>query len=481
MHLLVHYFAHFSVLASLLFRVTIYVSDESMKVQAVVKSQCDMEKEEIDINCTDAVIIESVTKQENETIELVDEVIDFPETKHNINIQSTESQIGKEKEFVDVIANDDEVSFAQESVSGDQLCHSVDTEKFPEAKHDINIQCTELQIGIEKECVDVIAKDDELSFAQESVSGDQLCPSVDSESDSFKKPRSYDICEYAKHSFIDEDNDMNLSFNDESETQSIKVDNNSELGSTKSMIDTYLEDSRWNDEIDSVQIGAPDLSRLDWISKLVIYLASEKKSVAESALSELASIGCIEDSTDHEEELRTMHIIASAYDTGAHAAIVGAMNRWYDTMEIQLLGCRTLHNFGISKEFRQGAGRIGAFETLLQAMVNFPEEAELMKLACACLCCLCASDEMAKYLVFELDGLKPIMNTMKEYSTDGFVQLWCCSAINFMSNFPELRKPLDDVDTVKVLFTVIQHFNDIEDMDHCVIQNQARDAIKNLL
>ena len=46
-----------------------------------------MEKE-ININYTDAVI-ESDTKKENETIELVDKVIDFPETKHDNNIQST--------------------------------------------------------------------------------------------------------------------------------------------------------------------------------------------------------------------------------------------------------------------------------------------------------------------------------------------------------------------------------------------------------
>lgn len=245
---------------------------------------------------------------------------------------------------------------------------------------------------------------------------------------------------------------------------------------------TFLQPYHFvNENQNNDKARPPDITKLEWIPKLIIFLSSDRRSIVEASLSELAQMGCIEDHTNYDDELSAMGFIESAYDGGAHSSIIGAMNRWYEYPSIQLLGCQALHNLCINKHFREAAARTGAFETLLQAMTNFPTFPELEKLTCACLCCLTSDKTMATYFILELDGMESIVRTMEKYIDDSFVQLWSCSAINYTSNFPDLVKHIESGRVLSILFDVIKAYNDTSNPDHYLIQNQARESIKRLI
>lgn len=237
------------------------------------------------------------------------------------------------------------------------------------------------------------------------------------------------------------------------------------------------DDKRDEVESDVKVIVPPDDAHLEEIPKLVISdLFSSKKSTVEKALQRIAHLCSIPD--DNAEINRN-----EVYNVGGHAAIVGALKKWFGCPEIQAEGFRALHNTAISDgAFVNAVVKIGVIDIILLAMKNFPDHQNVQISGCGVLYALCyKGTPITEKFVKDYNGMKAIVKSMKRFPKKSLLQKWSCGIFGIVSEIDELRPYIVEAGGLETLVTAIQIHNDDEKPYSADIQKKARLAMKRLI
>jgi hypothetical protein len=148
------------------------------------------------------------------------------------------------------------------------------------------------------------------------------------------------------------------------------------------------------------------------INKLILVdLWSDDKKLIEEALRQSANLF---KSTNVEfKENRTI-----VHSAGGLWAILGAMRRWYINPDIQVQGCRALGNATDRRNLPLHAKEAGAFEVIVCAMKNYPDNCAVQMNSCIALGKLCFhSNNNAGYVVNTMKGHCVILAAMQTFET----------------------------------------------------------------
>jgi hypothetical protein len=224
-------------------------------------------------------------------------------------------------------------------------------------------------------------------------------------------------------------------------------------------------------------ISPPDDSKLEEIPRLIISdLFSSKKADVEKALQRLAHLCSI---PDENAELNR----AEVYNVGGHAAILGALKKWFGCPEIQAEGFRALHNTAISDgAFVNAVLKIGIFEVILLAMNNFPEHQNVQISGCGVLYALCyKGTEITEKFVCDHDGIPVIVSAMKRFPKKSLLQKWACGIFGIITEIEELCPFVVENGGLEALVTAIQNHKNENRPYSADIQKKARLAMKRLI
>ena len=224
----------------------------------------------------------------------------------------------------------------------------------------------------------------------------------------------------------------------------------------------------------------PDISSLLPIPKLIsVDLWSDDSNVVEKALLELAGLCyCANDYAASETNRESVHKAEGA------SSIVGAMRRWYNNPGIQAAGCNALAHAAIGagmKPFSLAAKEGGAFEAVVCAMKNYPDNLLVQSNGCEACANLCSVTENADHLVNALNGLDLIVAAMRKFPDDELLQRSACHVLRVLCEWQELRTCISDGGGRRLLLDAIETHKD-ETKEHVKeLQEWARKALKNLL
>jgi hypothetical protein len=224
-------------------------------------------------------------------------------------------------------------------------------------------------------------------------------------------------------------------------------------------------------------INPPDDSKLEEIPRLIISdLFSSKKQDVEKALQRLAHLCSI---PDENAELNR----AEVYNVGGHAAIIGALKKWFGSPEIQAEGFRALHNTAISDgAFVNAVLKIGIFEVILLAMRNFPEHQNVQISGCGVLYALCyKGQEITEKFVCDHDGIAVVVSAMKRFPKKSLLQKWACGIFGIITEIEDLCPLVVENGGLEALVTAIQNHKNENRPYSADIQKKARLAMKRLI
>lgn len=224
-------------------------------------------------------------------------------------------------------------------------------------------------------------------------------------------------------------------------------------------------------------IVPPDDSKLEEIPKLIICdLFSSKKTDVEKGLQRIAHLCSI---PDENAELNR----AEVYNVGGHAAIVGALKKWFGCPEVQAEGFRALHNTAISDgAFVDAVIKIGVIEVILLAMRNFPDHQNVQISGCGVLYALCYKGQaITEKFVVEYDGIPAVVSAMKRFPKKSLLQKWACGIMGIISEIEELCGYIVEGGGLEALVTAIQNHKNENRPYSADIQKKARLAMKRLI
>lgn len=243
-----------------------------------------------------------------------------------------------------------------------------------------------------------------------------------------------------------------------------------------------------NNKMTSIEIPetvAVDESKLEVIPKLLAGdLWSDNSEIVTSSLEKLADL-CFHNDLEKsvEEQNRT-----ALREFGGHLGIIVAMKKWMINSAVQAAGCRALQNAGIvedadSEAFHDLAVQVGAFDTILCAMKNYPNHENVQKYGCGALLNLSWYIHNATILVLELQGIDAIMIAMKSFPHIVSIQRRGCAFFKNLTTLnPEsFNEPIIEAGARLVLLTAIENHPDDNGEDENSIQGNARVTLKRLL
>jgi hypothetical protein len=213
----------------------------------------------------------------------------------------------------------------------------------------------------------------------------------------------------------------------------------------------------------------PDYSNLDPFAKLLCAdLGSDNEKDVEAALHKIEYM-CLYCNTPDEDQ-KNRDLFAAL---GGHLGIVLVLRKWTSRPGIQGAGCRALYQIlsEMTTEVRDVAVQVGALETVLAAMKNFPKHEYVQINGCGAMCCFSDSIYNTEHLVWKLDGLRYVASAMKEFPENINLQMWGCKLFSHIGNRDEFKATAIRAGGLEVLFTAA--------MKHSCI-SAARDALEKL-
>jgi hypothetical protein len=223
----------------------------------------------------------------------------------------------------------------------------------------------------------------------------------------------------------------------------------------------------------TLEVGAPDADKEKEpeimpppdinLSRVPTLLASEirkdDEKAVEEALREIANL-CFKDGT-------AKATFKSLVKFGAHLLIIQTMRKWYKYPRIQSQGCRVLVNARShlyrkdDEEFRQAAVQIGAFETVLLALKNFPDDQVVQHNGSAALDSLSQGiPASTKRLVRELDGAKAIVTAMTSFPDFSELQQVGSSFFFNAGQWHDCRKAVVKAGALSALASAVENTNE---------------------
>jgi hypothetical protein len=136
------------------------------------------------------------------------------------------------------------------------------------------------------------------------------------------------------------------------------------------------------------------------------------------------------------------------YDLDGHVAILKALTKWKDEYVIQSEGCRALNNACCNYEaMTDKAVKLGAFETVIAAMVTFHDYEQLQYSGCCALDTLSSGCLARTRILFQKhNGARVFVAAMEEFPRDVNIQQMCCWSFMNTSAWKDLVEPILETD-----------------------------------
>jgi hypothetical protein len=192
-----------------------------------------------------------------------------------------------------------------------------------------------------------------------------------------------------------------------------------------------------------LSLTTPDVSRLPGILKwTMVDLLSNSEDVVVAALGNIQNHYSFTD---------------PPYPVFPAATVVGVMIRWYDSEEIQATAGAALANTAQHPMLRQDALRVGALETVLLAMKNFPRN-ERVQLFCTGAIVNLSCDNAESTMTRLLNGSAFLLVTtaMKSFPDDRRLQRWACQFLSNAAGRKHLRRSIIDAGALETIGTAIR-------------------------
>lgn len=173
------------------------------------------------------------------------------------------------------------------------------------------------------------------------------------------------------------------------------------------------------------------------------------------------------------------------YVAGGHTATIVAMNRWYGCPDIQKSGCSLLTKVSAGCNLQSlltASMKVGALETILTAMKNFPNDIDVQREAAYSLRFLCCDQISSFRLVHDLQGLDTVVSAMATFHEDVFVQMATVSILYSLSEYEGLIPNIIAAGGLVALAASIQMLHGYNRQhEYNEIEQYARGTLKRLL
>jgi len=221
----------------------------------------------------------------------------------------------------------------------------------------------------------------------------------------------------------------------------------------------------------------PDNSKFSPVQKILhVDFMSDDSDVVESAMMQLADM-CYSNDENSEATAATL----TRFGAGSH--IVAVMNKWHAAPTIQAEACCALTNMSEQyHDFGDSAKEIGCLDAVVWAMTSYPENELVQANGCGALGNLVHNQKSnADYIVNELNVIPLIVASMKNHAQIVSVQCFACHALRILSCWDGFGDAIKQDDGDRALFDAIKNHQD--ESNECVkdIQEDGREALKNLL
>jgi hypothetical protein len=189
-----------------------------------------------------------------------------------------------------------------------------------------------------------------------------------------------------------------------------------------------------------------DFTNLHAFHRLVfIDLLSHDKDVVTVALKEIQEL-C---EPQCQDMMLNRHLL---YMVGAHALLLLVMKKWCFCSVVTTIGFRVLHYGSTKKEFAIATVNIGLLQTILMGMKSFPHHRLLQQAGCGVLYTMATvSTNLAHTIFTESEGLQLIVQALRTFPADTYLQRCACDALSAFSRRKELRITFRDSNLANVL------------------------------
>jgi hypothetical protein len=239
--------------------------------------------------------------------------------------------------------------------------------------------------------------------------------------------------------------------------------------------------SEGNDEIDGYGVGDKNVEQIDSWREVDELVVRDEENKGALKLNYRNADSC--DVYFSEWAETTNHQKETFYEAGGHTAIIVVMNRWHTCPVIQKNGCLLLAKVsaGSNPIFLSASMKVGALETILTAMINFPKDVGVQREAAYALRFITSDQSSSIRLVTELEGLGPIVQAMTTYPEDAPLQMASVSIMFSLSAYENLVPHIIAAGGLVALATAIQILHNYQFRTSDEIEQCARATLKRLL
>jgi hypothetical protein len=153
-----------------------------------------------------------------------------------------------------------------------------------------------------------------------------------------------------------------------------------------------------------------------------------------------------------------------AYETGAPGIFVIVMKKWLSNDSIQREACRCLQNIVLQfPEAVKSFAKVGAVESVMSALYNFPNSLDIQKNALGALNNFFAIKQEKKLMattamrfVRELGGVELLVRAMKDFPEDCKIQKRCCGILYSQCMLCDCKATIRELGVVGTVAAAIQ-------------------------